>query len=108
MPQDDSGEDKSKVAPAKVYEAIQKGISETDEVSFKLMGYIPIASGGGLLAILFGGKEALTIPTVTMFAPFCAILPLCLFWWELWNIQLCHWYIKLAAALEKGVYLEEG
>src|SRR5438552_1862610 len=98
MPQDDPTE--TTLVAAKVYDAIQKGISETDEVSFKLMGYIPIASGGGLLAILVGGKEvALPISVVSMFALFAAVLTVGLFWWELWNIQLCHWYIKLAAAL---------
>jgi len=88
------------LAAAKVYEAIQKAISETDAVSFKLMAAVPLVSGTGLLAILFG-QNAPPIPILSLLSLFAAAVTLGLFWWELWNIQTCHWFINLAHELEE-------
>ncbi len=57
-------------------------------------------SGTGLLAILFG-EGGLPLPVLSLLSLFAAAVTLGLFWWELWNIQTCHWYIKLAHELER-------
>lgn len=86
----------------KVYEAIQRGISETDDISFKLISFVPLISGAGLLTIRFGG-DALPKELLSLLSLFAAAITVGLFWWELWNIQTCHWLMNLAAQLEAKV-----
>ena len=91
------------LSEVEVYNAIQKGISETDDISFKLIGFVPLVTGGGLLTILLGGTD-LPVEVLAVTALFAAAATIGLFWWELWNIQTCHWYINLAYEFEKKVF----
>jgi hypothetical protein len=89
----------------KVYEAIQKGIADTDNISFKLIGFVPLVSGAALLTILFD-RTKLPLAVMSLVALFAAAITLGLLWWELRNIQTCHWFILLARELEQKTVTE--
>lgn len=82
----------------KIYEAIQRGISETDGISFKLISLVPLVSGTALLTIVLGETKK---PILILLSLFAAAITLGIFWWELWNMRTCHWFINLAEKLEK-------
>jgi hypothetical protein len=87
-----------KLSELKIYEAIQKGIIDTDAISFKLIGLVPLVSATGLLTIVLGQSDSRVLPLLSIFA---AAVTLGILGWELWNIQTCHWYINFAHELER-------
>jgi hypothetical protein len=87
-----------KLSELKIYEAIQKGISDTDAISFRLIGLVPLVSATGLLTIVLGLRDTHVLPLLSIFA---AAVTLGILGWELWNIQTCHWYINFAHELER-------
>lgn len=63
-------------------------IRATDEISFKLMGLVPLVSGAALLTLFL--KESVSsdkAALVVVLAMFAAVITLGLFRWELRNIQ---------------------
>jgi hypothetical protein len=89
-----------KLNEVKIYEALQKDIADTDDISFKLISFVPLVSGAGLLTANFA-KEAVPLPVISIVSLFAAAVTLGLFRWELRNIQTCLWFICLARALEQ-------
>ena len=93
-----------------VYQRVRAEISTTDDISFKLMGLVPLISGAGLLSLIFSDKvPALAgasgaspsgATAVTALCLFAAAVTLGLFRWELRNVQACNWLIARAHALE--------
>jgi hypothetical protein len=90
-----------------VYAQTCSDIRATDDISFKLMGVVPLVSGATLLTLFLKEplSEKATTP-VTAFALFAALITLGLFRWELRNIQNCKWLRDRAEALE-GVAVGE-
>ena len=92
-----------------VYKDICNNIRVTDEISFKLLGIVPLASGVGAggLTILEKSKllEGHTHPelVVAALSTLGALITLGLFRWELRNIQKCLWLIARAARFEKEI-----
>jgi hypothetical protein len=94
------------VTAAKVYEQTCQSIRETDDISFKLIGLIPVLSGGSILT-LFGFKidRSVTNPVILSLAIFAGLTTLALFRWELRNIQTCNWLRARAQQLEENVLI---
>lgn len=85
----------------KIYEQLSVDIRATDEVSFKLLGLVPLVSGTGLIALLFAQDARPSPQLIILLSLFAAAITLGLFRWELRNIQNCRWLIKYADELEK-------
>ena len=85
-----------------IYQRLRAEIATTDDISFKLIGLVPLVSGTTLLGLLFSEKA--TSPdhgtAVTLLCVFAAAVTLGLFRWELRNVQSCKWLIARSEALE--------
>lgn len=92
---------------AKIYDQLCDDIRKTDDISFKLMGFVPLVSGTGLLAILISDKRP-DPAVLIILSLFAAAITLGLFRWELRNVQTCRWLIKCADKLEKKALEFEG
>jgi len=82
-------------------------IAKTDDISFKLLGLVPLVSGAGLLTLALGkdasplAKAGDLLPmgasVLILLAFFAAFVTLGLFHWELRNVQQCKWlWLRLA------------
>lgn len=97
--------DASGLGTDKLYEQINANIRATDEISFKLLGLVPLVSGAALGTLVL--KDASGIGTrlspalVTLFALFAAAVTLGLFRWELRNVQECSHLLSFARALAR-------
>jgi hypothetical protein len=93
----------------RLYSETCTSIRATDEISFKLMGFVPLVSGAALLTLFL--KESIPsekAPLVVALALFAALITLGLFRWELRNIQTCSWLRRRAEALEQALMETSG
>lgn len=94
-----------------IYKDIVNNIRVTDDISFKLLGLVPLASGvgSGVLTILEKSKlvEGYSGLTVAGLSAAGALVILGLFRWELRNIQKCNWFISRAANFETQILNRE-
>lgn len=75
----------------------------TDDISFKLLGFVPLFSVATMAALLLKTDARLTLPLVG--ACFVGSLTTLGFWiWERRNIQTCEWLRDRAADLERAAY----
>ena len=81
------------------FEELTAHIRFTDEVSFKLLGFVPLLSVTGIAAVLLKG-DARFSPLLMLLSLFAAVITWALFAWELRNIQMCSWCRDRAAELE--------
>ena len=72
------------------YTQICADIKATDEISFKLLGFVPLVSGAGILT-LFLKNQVVSSPELFLISIFSALITLGIFRWELRNIQICNW-----------------
>jgi hypothetical protein len=87
-----------------VYAETCSNIRATDDISFKLMGIVPVLSGATLLTLFIKGPIPPENPRlVTALSLFAAMITLGLFRWELRNIQRCTWLLKRAEAMEEAM-----
>jgi len=87
----------------KIYLGILEDIRRTDDISFRLLGLVPLVSGVGLLSILFSEKvpglvkdgclSPLGASVLTVLSLFAAAVTLGLMRWELRNVKNCSWLI---------------
>jgi len=82
------------------YAEICASIRVTDDISFKLLGLVPLLSGSTILAVLLK-SEALWSPSIYAFAIFGAVVTFALLRWEMRNIQTCSWLRNRAADIER-------
>lgn len=82
------------------YTNLNTNIRFTDDVSFKLLGLVPLFSGSGMLVAVMR-SEYFWSPAIYAIAAFGALVTLGLFRWELRNIQTCVWLISRGATLER-------
>ena len=82
------------------YTNLNTNIRFTDDISFKLLGLVPLFSGAGMLVALMR-SEYFWSPAIYAIAAFGSLVTLGLFRWELRNIQNCLWLIDRGAALER-------
>ena len=94
----------AELTPEHVYAETCANIRATDEISFKLLGIVPLLSGATLVTFFlkepFAVEKAPLIITLSLFA---ALITLGLFRWELRNIQTCSWQRRRSEALERSV-----
>jgi len=92
-----------------VYSETCSSIRATDDISFKLMGIVPLLSGATLLTFFLKGELAADkAGVVVALSLFAALVTLGLFRWELRNIQTCSWLRERAEALERVVITAAG
>jgi DMSO reductase anchor subunit len=89
----------------RLYGEIRSAIRATDEISFKLMGLVPLVTGTAFLAFFIQNKDTVKLPfgVVVALALFAALTTLGVFRWELRNIQTCSWLLRRAEALEEAL-----
>jgi hypothetical protein len=87
--------------PENYYTTICTNIRFTDDISFKLLGLVPLFSGAGMFVAVLKSEYAWS-PAIYGLAAFGALITLGLFRWELRNIQTCKWLIDCGKALERG------
>lgn len=105
----DSRPDAAREAPdaqaVALYRDLVDNIKVTDDISFKLLGTVPLVSGigSGALSLLEtrGGLNDFAVVTLSLVG--CAIT-FGLFRWELRNIQKCNWFISRAAKIEELMF----
>ena len=90
------------LSEAKLYDQWCADIRATDEISFKLIGIVPLVSGTGLLTIFLTNGQ-LPPEILIALSLFAAAVTLGLFRWELRNIQTCAWLIYYVGELERTV-----
>ena len=81
------------------YTNLNNNIRFTDDISFKLLGLVPLFSGSGILVAVLK-SEYFWSPAIYAMAAFGALITFGLFRWELRNIQICLWLIKCGAQME--------
>jgi hypothetical protein len=83
------------------YTNLNNNIRFTDDISFKLLGLVPLFSGSGILVAILR-SEYFWSPAIYAMGAFGALVTLGLFRWELRNIQNCLWLIKCGKVLEEA------
>ena len=86
------------------YATICSSIKATDEISFKLLGLVPLVSGVGIFALVSAAKEPLSSAGVALFAMFAALITFSLYRWELRNISICEWFRDRIADIERDEF----
>jgi len=72
-----------------VYSELCERLRFTDEISFKLLGFVPLVSGATFAVVLLKGDSFLS-PAVYYLSALGALITLCLFGWELRNLKTCN------------------
>lgn len=96
-----------------IYKEICNNIRVTDDISFKLLGTVPLASGLGSGALVILEKSKLlegnrySAIAVIGLSAIGALITVGLFRWELRNIQKCRWLIARAANFETQILAKE-
>jgi hypothetical protein len=92
-----------------MYTETCSSIRTTDDISFKLMGIVPLLSGAALLTFFLKEQVPVGKPSVIVtLSLFAALVTLGLFRWELRNIQTCSWLRRRAETLESAVVAAAG
>jgi hypothetical protein len=97
--------------PINVYQEICGNIRATDDISFKLLGTVPVVSGIGAGALTILEKTQLLAAysdyAVISFSVLGALVTFGLYRWEMRNIQKCNWLIARAADFERELLGEK-
>lgn len=86
----------------KVYEQVCQDIRVTDDISFKLLGLVPLIPTVSLVAMVLKGEVHFSTGLLA-FSWFGAFITLGLFRWELRNISTCEYLRSQAVKLEKSL-----
>lgn len=89
--------------PDRCWQEICAHIRTTDDISFKLLGLVPLVSIAGIAASLLKAEPKFT-PLLALLSLFAATVTLALWIWERRNIQTCQWLRAQAAMLEEQVF----
>jgi hypothetical protein len=88
--------------PDRRWQELCTHIRTTDDISFKLLGLVPLVSIAGITVSLLKAEPKST-PLVALLSLFAATVTLALWVWERRNIQTCLWLRARAAKLEEHV-----
>lgn len=83
------------------YQELMAHIRFTDDVSFKLLGLVPLLSASTIVAVLLK-NELKGSALLLLLSVFASIVTLAIFAWELRNIQTCKWCRARAADIERS------
>jgi len=88
----------------KLYAEVYSSIRETDQISFRLLSFVPLVSGSGagLLTVLLNNNVLKPLPLI-LISVLGAIATFGFYRWELRNIQTCSRLYKRAVFLEKAI-----
>jgi hypothetical protein len=84
-----------------LYDQVCVNIRTTDDISFKLLGFVPLVSGVGISVLLSTNTGLSSLPVVVFIGLFGAVVTFGLHRWELKNITTCNWLIELGRDLER-------
>ena len=82
-------DDSRRASASTVYSELCERLRFTDEISFKLLGFVPLVSGATFAVVLLKGDSFLS-PAVYYLSALGALITLCLFGWELRNLKTCN------------------
>jgi len=86
-----------------LYQELRADIRATDDISFKLMGLVPLVSGAAFLTFFLEDKVRAQSRAVLALCLFAALITVVLFRWELRNIQTCNWLRRRSEVMEKTI-----
>lgn len=95
---------RSREGREKRYAELCTSIRTTDDISFKLLGFVPLVSSAGIVGAGAAGtlvENSAWSPAVIFVSLLGALLTFGVYRWELRNIQTSRWLQKRAAAMEK-------
>ena len=95
-----------KANPDKVYDNLHANIRFTDEISFKLLAFVPLISGAAI-AISFLKAEIRSIQAICFISLYGSAITLGLFWWELRNIKTCNYLLTCLAFFDNTIHNKE-
>lgn len=78
-------------------------IQATDDISLKLLGFVPLITVAGIATSLFKAEPKL-VPIIALLSLFAAGITLAIWVWERRNIQTCLWLRCRAAELEERAF----
>ena len=81
------------------FQELTAHIRFTDDVSFKLLGLVPLLSASTIVAVLLK-NELKGSALLILLSVFASIVTVGVFAWELRNIQICRWCRDRAADIE--------
>jgi hypothetical protein len=85
-----------------LYAEIWTNVRETDQISFKLLSFVPLVSGSGAGFLVFLlEKETLGLLSIIILSFLSAVVVFGLYRWELRNIQTCKRLLKRVGRLEQ-------
>ena len=82
-----------------MYQEVCKKIKETDDISFKLIGLVPLVSGAGMVT-LWSQANNIPVPALIFIGIFGALVTYFIYRWERRNIQICETFKNFAAEME--------
>ena len=85
----------------KIYDELCNNIRVSDDISFKLLGLVPLISGSGAAILTLKGITHQAAAATIAISGIAAAITFGLFKWELRNVQKCEWLIRCAAAVEE-------
>jgi hypothetical protein len=96
-------------AEVAIYKEICSNIRATDDISFKLIGTVPLVAGflSGALALWERSSAVGTLLSsgaVAAFSLLGAVMTFALMRWEFRNVQKCNWLIDRAAEFERRMF----
>jgi hypothetical protein len=89
--------------PDRRWQELCTHVRTTDDISFKLLAFVPLVTAAGIAVSVLKGEPKLT-PGVTLLSLFAAAVTRALWIWERRNIQTCLWLRLRAATLEEQVF----
>ena len=89
------------VSADRIYQEVCADIRATDEISFKLMGLVPLVTGAAFLTFCVSDELSEMPKLIIAVSVFAALITLALFRWELRNIQKCNSLLKRADEMAK-------
>lgn len=90
------------------YKETWANIRETDQISFKLLSFVPLVSGSGAgLLVFLLDKDVLPFAAIVCLSILSAIVTLGLYRWEVRNIRTCARLLQRAKWLEQRFGLGE-
>lgn len=89
----------------RIYSEVCSNIKATDEISFRLLGLVPLVSAAGIFGISLN-KEFASSPLAIVISFFAAIVTGALFMWEWRNLKSCRSYLNYAMLLEQEVFYD--
>jgi hypothetical protein len=98
----ESQDEKKNELATRIYSEVCINIRATDEISFRLLGLVPLVSAAGIFGISLN-KEFATSPLAVVISFFAAIVTGALLMWEWRNLKSCRSYLSYAMLLEKYV-----